>query len=161
LGIGTHSGGSLFLLCKLAGSEARIVSLDLPGGRFGGGYTAVKGPLYKRFASKRQSLHLVRQDSHKPETLDRLKVILGATPLDYLFIDGDHSYEGVKQDFEMYSPFVRKGGLVALDDIAGTGVGWGCGVPQFWNELKSGYIEYREIIADPDQEGNGVGLLWM
>jgi cephalosporin hydroxylase len=160
LEIGTHSGGSLFLLCRLAASEATIVSLDLPGGRFGGGYAAVKGPLYKRFAGKRQSLHLVREDSHKPETLDRLKTILGTAPLDYLFIDGDHSYGGVKQDFEMYSPLVRKRGLVVLDDIAGTGVGWGCGVPKFWKEIKGCYT-HREIIADPKQEGHGAGLLWM
>lgn len=37
--------------------------------------------------------------------------------MDFLFIDGDHAYEGVKADFEMYSPLVRKGGLVALHDI--------------------------------------------
>jgi predicted O-methyltransferase YrrM len=37
--------------------------------------------------------------------------------LDFLFIDGDHTYEGVKQDFEMYTPLVRKGGLVAMHDI--------------------------------------------
>jgi hypothetical protein len=30
--------------------------------------------------------------------------------VDFLFIDGDHTYEGVKKDFEMYSPLVRREG---------------------------------------------------
>jgi predicted O-methyltransferase YrrM len=37
--------------------------------------------------------------------------------VDFLFIDADHSYEGVKKDFEMYSPLVRKGGIIAFHDI--------------------------------------------
>lgn len=37
-------------------------------------------------------------------------------PIRLLFIDGDHSYEGVKLDFEMWSPFVIDGGLVAFHD---------------------------------------------
>jgi len=36
---------------------------------------------------------------------------------DFLFIDGDHTYEGVEGDFEMYSPLVRRGGIIAFHDI--------------------------------------------
>lgn len=54
-------------------------------------------------------------DSHSTETLGFIKNL---TPqIDVLFIDGDHSYEGVKQDWEMYSPLVRSGGLVGFHDI--------------------------------------------
>lgn len=35
---------------------------------------------------------------------------------DLLVIDGDHSYAGVKSDFENYSPFVRQGGFIIFDD---------------------------------------------
>jgi FkbM family methyltransferase len=35
---------------------------------------------------------------------------------DLLIIDGDHSFAGVKGDFENYSPFVRPGGFVIFDD---------------------------------------------
>ena len=38
LEIGTAQGGTLFLWTRLAQADAVIVSLDLPGGRFGGGY---------------------------------------------------------------------------------------------------------------------------
>ncbi len=35
---------------------------------------------------------------------------------DLLFIDGDHSYEGVKMDFELYSPLLKQGGYLVFDD---------------------------------------------
>lgn len=35
---------------------------------------------------------------------------------DYILIDGDHSYEGVKRDFDNYAPFVKNGGLIIFDD---------------------------------------------
>ncbi len=37
---------------------------------------------------------------------------------DLLLIDGDHSYDGVRQDFENYAPLVRKGGIILFDDYA-------------------------------------------
>lgn len=37
-------------------------------------------------------------------------------PLDVLYIDADHTYEGCKADFDLYSPFVSKGGLIIFDD---------------------------------------------
>jgi hypothetical protein len=35
---------------------------------------------------------------------------------DFIFIDGDHTYDAVFQDFEMYLPKVKKGGLVFMHD---------------------------------------------
>jgi predicted O-methyltransferase YrrM len=37
--------------------------------------------------------------------------------LDFVYIDGDHSYKGVKQDLENYYPKIRKGGVLAGHDI--------------------------------------------
>jgi len=53
-------------------------------------------------------------DSHQIETLEYVKQEFA--PVDFLFIDGDHCTEGVKQDYEMYSPLVRTGGLVGFHD---------------------------------------------
>ncbi len=37
-------------------------------------------------------------------------------PVDFLFIDGAHDYENVKKDFELWSPFLKKGGIIAFHD---------------------------------------------
>lgn len=36
--------------------------------------------------------------------------------LDFLFIDGDHTYDGVKQDFDLYYEKVRPGGYIYFHD---------------------------------------------
>jgi len=36
--------------------------------------------------------------------------------IDLLFIDGDHSYEGVERDWKLFSPFVSKFGLIVFHD---------------------------------------------
>ncbi|PUA31631.1 MAG: hypothetical protein B7O98_09025 [Zestosphaera tikiterensis] len=57
LEIGTAGGGTLFLWCRLASDDARIISVDLPGGPFGGGYPIWRGILYKYFKKPKQELH--------------------------------------------------------------------------------------------------------
>jgi predicted O-methyltransferase YrrM len=37
-------------------------------------------------------------------------------PVDFLFIDADHSYEGVKMDWSMWFPKVKVNGIIALHD---------------------------------------------
>jgi predicted O-methyltransferase YrrM len=37
-------------------------------------------------------------------------------PIRFLWIDGDHTYPGVKEDFDLFSPFLVEGGIVALHD---------------------------------------------
>lgn len=36
--------------------------------------------------------------------------------IEFLFIDGDHSYEGLKKDWEIWLPKVKPGGIIALHD---------------------------------------------
>jgi len=161
LEIGTAGGGTLFLFAQVANPDATLISIDLPGGPFGGGYPAWKIPLYKSFARyPTQRIHLLRCNSHDQETLEMVRGTLGSRKLDFLFIDGDHSYEGVKRDFEMYSPLVRKGGIIAFHDIVSgppENVG---GVPEFWNDIKNKY-KHLEIVKDPNQGGYGIGVIFV
>ena len=102
--IGTENGGALFLFSHVASANATLISIDLSRGSFGR-YPKWKIPLYKSFARDRRRIHLIRADSHDSETLNEAKKILGDKLIDFfLFIDGDHTYEGIKRDFEMYSP---------------------------------------------------------
>ena len=160
LEIGTARGGTLLFLCKLASLRATIVSVDLPGGRFGGGYGKIRAWFYQHFARRRQRLHLLQGDSHSTGMLNRVKAAFSGQPLDYLFIDGDHRYEGVKSDFEMYAPLVRSGGLIAFHDIVNGPAGNVGGVPRFWSEIKAQY-RHTEIIDNASQGGFGIGVLYV
>jgi cephalosporin hydroxylase len=152
LEIGTANGGTLFLLTRVAAPDATIVSLDLPGGDWGGGYSEKRIPLYEAFALPGQTLHLFREDSHKLQALERVKQAFAGRTIDFLFIDGDHSYEGVRSDFEMYGPMVTRGGYIGFHDIAYTD-----GVTRLWNEVKPSFAEAREFTAKSEPVF-GIGL---
>ncbi len=158
--IGTANGGTLFCFCKLARNDATIISIDLPEGPFGGGYPEWKIPIYQAFTKENQKLYLLREDSHKQETLEKVKEILNGNQLDFLFIDGDHSYEGVKKDFEMYSPLVRKGGIIAFHDIVFGPPEYAGEVVKFWEEIKNKFF-YKEFIKNKKQIGCGIGIVFM
>jgi predicted O-methyltransferase YrrM len=158
LEIGTQAGGTLYCWCKLADPSAHIVSIDLPGGDFGGGYTREREEEMRlHFPQNGQRLDLIQADSHSPQTLTDLRSRVDGS-LDFLFIDGDHTYEGVKQDFEMYQPLVRSGGLIAFHDICEHRKQVGCDVDVYWREIRERY-RHEEFIAPPQTWG-GIGVLW-
>jgi predicted O-methyltransferase YrrM len=84
--------------------------------------------------------------------------ILSGRQLDLLFIDGDHTYEGVKSDFEMYSPLARDGAVIAFHDILEHPPKLGVEVDRYWNEIKAGY-RHVEIVSARRPWG-GIGVLW-
>jgi cephalosporin hydroxylase len=69
LEIGTSRGGTLFLFSWIAHENATIISIDLPGGKFGGGYPLWKVSLYKSFARRNQKIYLTRGDSHDEKNI--------------------------------------------------------------------------------------------
>ena len=153
LEIGTASGGTLFLFTRIAVPDALLISLDLPSGPGGGGYPASKIPLYQAFALPEQRLELIRDDSHDPAVHSRIVGLVGEQGLDFLFIDGDHSYDGVKRDYEMYGPLVKPGGLIAFHDIE-----FCPDVQKFWDEVKVG--RRAQEILDGQKPRFGIGLLY-
>jgi predicted O-methyltransferase YrrM len=158
LEIGTARGGTLFLLSHVAADDATLISIDLPGGSFGGGYPAPWTRFLAGFARGSQSVELIRADSHADETLARVKELLGGRAIDLLIVDGDHSAGGVRRDFEMYSPLVRGGGRIAFHDIVPGREDLGGGVPDFWQELKA-TRPVREIVEDWSQGAYGIGVI--
>ena len=160
LEIGTANGGTLFALTRSAVDDATVISVDLPIGLFGGGYPAWKKSLYTRFAVSGQRLHLIRGNSHSPAVFQQVRQHLGIERLDVLFIDGDHRYEGVKADYNMYAPLLRAGGLLILHDIVESQFDRSVEVARFWRELKSDadLAHHSEIIADSAQGYAGIGI---
>lgn len=156
LEIGTAKGGTLYLWTQAASEEAVIVSVDLPGGEFGGAYPECRIPFYQGFAKPMQSLHLLRCNSHEMSTAEKVKELIESNLIDFLFIDGDHTYDGVKADFHLYGPMVRPGGLIAFHDILPRDDSPDIEVDRFWNEIKNQY-ETREFIG-PAGTGRQIGI---
>jgi cephalosporin hydroxylase len=65
------------------------------------------------------------------ENIKKVDDILGGHKCDFLFIDGNHSLEYIKSDFENYSKHVRSGGFVGFHDISFPGHDVGV----FWDDL--------------------------
>jgi predicted O-methyltransferase YrrM len=162
LEVGTSRGGTFFIWARLASPDAHLVSIDLPGGENTWAYPRWKEQFYRRFASKDQRIDLLRGDSQKQEMVDRLKNILQGVQVDFLFIDADHAYEGVKKDYELYSPFVHKGGMIAFHDIALHAPITNCRVKDLWDEVKTNpRYRYQEFVENPEQGAYGIGVLFV
>jgi predicted O-methyltransferase YrrM len=158
--IGTASGGTAFLLSRCALPRSRLVTLDI-------GTRPGQPEALSLLAGPDRSITSLIADSHRAETAKRFGQAAGG-PFDVLLIDGDHSYEGVSQDFERYRALVRPGGLIAFHDImpdsrsrggpdTGTDAG---GVPKFWRELVARYPgRTTAIIEREDQDACGIGIL--
>lgn len=158
LEIGTAKGGTLWLWCQLAHPQACIMSVDLPEGPFGGGYQPEDVPRLLTYSTNHQWIQLFRGDSHDPQMVKSVKRFLNGAKLDILFIDGDHTYEGVKEDWETYSPFVREDGIVVFHDIVEHLTEPTCQVEPLWNELKGQYETLE--FCDPDGgDWGGIGVL--
>ena len=138
LEIGTAAGGTLYLFSRFLESQ-KIITIDLDARAHA--EQSQKAKLFKLFGPGKR-IYPLRGDSHDPETIEEVTRILGTDEVDFLFIDGDHSYEGVRKDLEVYGDFVRRGGIIAFHDIANPNLG----VKKFWNEIKHRYVS-KEIIA--------------
>ncbi len=66
--------------------------------------------------------------------------------IDFAYVDGDHSYEGVKADLAALFPKMRLGGVMAFDDYHRRGW-WGDGVIRAINEFLGTYPNQLRIRA--------------
>ena len=66
----------------------------------------------KKFNFSEQDVKLIAERSDSPNVFKELKEKSYAT----LLIDADHSYDGVKYDWEHYNKYVADGGFVLFDD---------------------------------------------
>jgi predicted O-methyltransferase YrrM len=151
LEIGTARGGTALIWSTLASELVLTCDLDHPPERT---------PLLEAFPPPSSSCRtrLLTGDSHTPEFRQRVVEALAGRPVDFLFIDGDHTEAGVEKDYEDYHELVRPGGLIAFHDIVEKQALPTNVVFPFWERVKQRW-PHEEFIDDPNQVGFGIGLL--
>lgn len=158
--IGAFQGGTLSLFTEIAPKDCNFLSVDIA-------YGFPQRLAFKKLAKGNQRVKCISGDSSSPEIIEKVKKWLKGRAIDVLFIDGDHSYQGVRSDFENYSPLVREEGIIIFHDIVedyltrfGTPTSsYTGGVPQLWKELKQKGYSFEEMIENPEQDGFGIGTL--
>lgn len=97
-------------------------------------------------------------DSHDPKMNEHF----GKFDWDFVFIDGDHSYEGVKADFYNILPYLKKNTRVAFHDIVISDFHHthGCYVGEFWEDLKEEYPATKFEEFKTNSEWAGIGIVW-
>ena len=162
--IGSYDGGSTVALSHVT---KELITIDLETTpRFDTfGYpedSEIKGSAYIRQKCK---FLMTQPNSHNVTTFEEVKQILNGRKVDVLFINGDNSYEGVKQDFNLYAELVKEGGLIGVHSIIRSNFHeqHNCFVHDFWDEIKVKY-DGVEIVDDfplenTNAEWGGIGLV--
>lgn len=162
LEIGTDNGGTFYTWCRGLESTDTVLSLDLPGGS--------TPPQFLDRITPDTETTFIRGNSHTTETRNEVERVLDGSSIDLLFIDGDHTLEGVKRDFELYEPFVSDDGLIAFHDIVTLKRESWNEVDRLWADLKPEYTttEIIDEVYDPHDPisvagttitGHGFGIL--
>jgi cephalosporin hydroxylase len=153
--IGTSHGGSFYAFSAICKPGGHKVSVDLCGGAYGQPYdVAYRNALLSKLC---KGARFVMADSHDPSTPARVSEILGDARVDFLFIDADHTYNGVSSDYNMYRSFVKPGGWIGFHDIKQSAFheSLGVGVGKFWESLAGHKMQF----IGTEHEGCGVGLI--
>lgn len=160
--IGTLLGGTLAAWCKCAADDALIISVDLKNGPWCGPRHSPPGhdETLRSFAGPGQALHLVRADSRKASTVKTVRELLAGRAIDLLFIDGDHTLDGVTSDYESYSPLVAPGGLIAFHDILPLSGRPECQVDVLWRDRVRGeHGQCWEFVESYTCPWGGIGVV--
>lgn len=149
LEIGVHVGGSLRCFLDMF-PASRVTGIEIDS-------NLRRAPLCAELEGLSRC-NLIFADSHLPETVQ----LIAGNSYDLIFVDGDHTKDGVAQDFDLYFPLLSDAGVFAFHDIKDTNQhrSQGCYVFEVWNKLKSKYFSIQFL---DNTQGNanwgGIGVL--
>ncbi|NTU58003.1 MAG: glycosyltransferase [Chlorobiaceae bacterium] len=149
--LGTHTGNSYFAFCQSVYNNhlpTRCYAVDTWAGDEHAGY--YDNAIYEDVLSYNES-HYSGFSSLLRMTFDDALQHFSDKSIDLLHIDGFHTYEAVKHDFETWLPKISSRGIVLFHDINVKGRGFG--VWKFWEEISA---RYPHIAFD---QSYGLGVL--
>jgi cephalosporin hydroxylase len=155
LEIGTNQGGTFYCWTCISNHGIRI-SVDIPHGNFSAHeFDEIKRN--KILSGYPGYCHFISGDSHEKSTLVEVENLLKGEKLDFIFIDGDHTEEGVTQDFLMYKDLVKDGGWIGFHDIKSSYFHHtnNCFVDKLWSKLNGDKVEF----IDNSNGFGGIGLI--
>ena len=122
--IGTNRGRSTRLIAEMAPEHAKVYTLDLPPERMLDGkcFKEARGEFIGEEFRNHPARSKITQLYGDSKTFD-FSPFHGRC--DFIFIDGDHSYEGVKADTDHALKMLKPGGIIVWDDyhpVYGPGV---------------------------------------
>ena len=126
LEIGIRWGGSFYIWCKFFSDDGIKIGVDKFISKFKDSNARYKRSMSINTWAKK--VFLIEGDSNCPEIAEKIKDVFQDEKVDFLFIDGGHSYEEVKQDYENYSPLVRKNGFIVFHDKSNSKKGVGVSI---------------------------------
>ena len=107
--IGVMHGASTALLRSVIAADGTVHGIDPhPRGRL--------GVSFERLTAKRELSKVDRGAAVLVRMMSFEAARTWTRPIDFLFIDGDHSWKGIERDWHDWSSKVAPGGLVALHD---------------------------------------------
>ena len=152
LEVGTYHGGTLYHWLQEAPLGAVVVSVD----SYAVGVD--NRDLYNEWCPLGISVVAICGDTRAPETVAAAEEY---APYDFCFIDAGHYLNEVTNDWEVFSPLVRKGGRVAFHDILPKNEFHPeIEVSQLWDVLKEEY-ETEEIVEDRGAAWGGIGIVYL
>ena len=153
--LGSHYGVSLFGFCEAAEQmklSTHIYAIDTWSGDSQAGY--YKDDVYNIVKGHRDEFHKQRCDLLR-ETFNDAEKYFGEGSIDILHIDGLHTYDAVKEDYDTWLPKLKCDGTILFHDINVRKDSFG--VWKLWEEIKrKGEFRYIEI-----KSGHGLGILTM
>ena len=108
--IGCYAGGSACLMLQRPNTKVISIDLGKPISQ-----SVVKNNV-KKLNIHENYFDYIEGSSQDEKTIQNLKSLILDKKIDILFIDGDHSYTGVQEDFKKYKDFVNSGGFIVFDD---------------------------------------------
>ena len=162
--IGSRYGGSLLYFGKLMPKNSHLLAIDLPNGPWGhlNSEISLKN-VADTLNSDGYNVDLIFGDSKSKETEDKLVSSLSNQQIDILFIDGDHSLLGVSSDINIYTKYVKQGGIVIFHDCGDIkSVGTDLSSFKTIRSVRSAFDDFsygrKKLIV---QEDWGLGIVWV